>query len=165
MSTTFVSNAIGGNVKNVVIPANITQVSTSGTSTITIASTTIPGSKMPFTGNSVNWSGYAAFVITNSPTDFTYQVVINSVHRLTFTLTNALGYNQKAAGTWDIRFVRKDASNCFAFINVCLEREYKVTCYEFGQLLADDIIMRIDATVNDAANSITSLYNVTMQPQ
>jgi len=165
MSATFLSNMIGGNVKHIAIPPNLTQVTTSGTSTVTIASTTIPGSKMPFTGNSVNWSGYAAFVITNSPGDFTYQVVINSVHRLTFTLNNALGYNQKAAGNWDIRFVRKDASNCFAFINVCLEREYKTNCYEFGQLVGADIIMRIDATVNDAANSITSLYNVTMQPE
>lgn len=165
MSATFLSEMNGGNVKHIVIPPDITQVTTSGTSTATIASTTIPGSTMPFAGDSVNWSGYAAFVITNSPTDFTYQVVINSVHRLTFTLVGALGYNQKAAGNWDIRFVRKDASNCFAFINICLERVYKVICYEFGQLVGDDIIMRIDATVDDAANSITSLYNVTMQPK
>jgi len=165
MSATFLSNMNGGNVKHIVVPPDITQVTTSGTSSTMIASTTIPSASLPFAGNSVNWSGYSAFAIPNSPANFTFQIAINSVFRLTTTLNGALGYNFMAAGNWDLRFVRKDSSNCYAFLNVCLEREYTCKCYEFGLLLSADINIQIYATVSDAADSITSLYNVTMQPQ
>jgi hypothetical protein len=161
MSTTIISNTLSGNVGSIAIVPNLTQVTTSGTSITTIADITIAGGYMPNNSDQVTWAGFST-VSTGVAAGWTFQFYLNGVSALTHSVSSTTG---TTGGSWECKLVRKDSSNCLICVTLIMDKEVENQAYEFGQLAAAPISLRVDASVNNASNSITSLYNVLLYPQ
>lgn len=161
MSSTIISNTIGGNVGSIAIPPNLTQVTTSGTSIATIASIAIAGAYRPDNGDQVTWSGFAAVNI-GTASGWNFQFYLNGSIILSHSTSSGVG---STGGSWECKIVQKDASNALVNVTLVMDREVETQAFEFGQLQAAPVNLRLDASVSNSSNSITSLYNVLLYPQ
>lgn len=161
MSTTIISNTLSGNVGSIAIVPNLTQVTTSGTSISTIADITIAGGYMPANGDQVTWAGFATVDI-GTGSGWNFQFYLNGSIAVSHSVSSGVG---TTGGSWECKLVRKDSSNCLVCITLIMDKEVENQAYEFGQLAGAPISLRVDASVSNSSNSITSLYNVVLYPQ
>lgn len=161
MSSTIISNTISGNVGSIAIAPDLTQVTTSGTSITTIASIAIAGGYRPEDGDQVTWSGFATVDIGTAG-GWNFQFYLNGVIAVSHSVSSGVG---TTGGSWDCKIVQKDANYALINVTLIMDREVETQAYEFAQLAAAPVNLRVDASVNSSSNSITSLYNVLLYPQ
>jgi len=161
MSSTIISNTISGNVGSIAIAPNLTQVTTSGTSLTTIANIAIAGGYRPNNGDQVTWSGFSTVDIGVAG-GWTFQFYLNGVIAVSHSTSSGVG---TTGGSWECKIVQKDPSYALINVTLIMDREVETQAYEFGQLAAAPVNLRLDAAVNSTSNSITSLYNVLLYPQ
>lgn len=161
MSATIISNTISGNVGSIVTAPDLTQITTSGTSLTTIASVAIAGGYRPNDGDQITWSGFAAVDIGVAG-GWAFQFYLNGVIAVSHSASSGVG---ATGGSWECKIVQKDANYALLNVTLIMDKEVENQAYEFAQLAAAPVNLRVDASVNNGSNSITSLYNVLLYPQ